>query len=235
MRLHSVGHWSVIVYTGRRESPYMPQTVFGLSVDQITAYAAIANVLMASVLAFVTLYYASHAKRQADASKDQVDASNRQADAAMKTLEIMLKEKEQQARTDVFTVKFQLRAATQMIDDWQERMGSETLDLPDVIEILPTSFSSTISNAERIDHLVAGYMGTALHFVAKAELDIRVLRDRDPGLRGETTVIDGKKIESRARLHARAAKNLTTARAKIAEANTRLDAATAGAAAASAS
>jgi len=211
----------------------MSQQVFGLSVDQITAYAAIANVLMASVLAFVTLYYASHAKRQADASKEQVDASNRQADAAMKTLEIILKEKEQQARTDVFTVKFQLRAATQMIDDWQERIGSETLDVPDVIEILPTSFSSTISNAERIDHLVAGYMGTALHFVAKAELDIRVLRDRDPGLRSDTATIDGKKIESRARMQARAVKNLTTARAKIAEANTRLEAATAGTAAAS--
>lgn len=205
----------------------MGETVFGLSIGQITAYAAIANVLMASVLAGVTIYYAAHAKRQADASKEQVDASNRQADAAAKTLEILLKEKEQQARTDVFTVKFQLRAATQMIDEWLERIRAERPDLPDIIEVLPTSFGSTISNAERIDHLVAGYMGSALHFVAKAELDIRVLRDRDPGMRGETAVIDGKLIESRGRLQARAAKNLATARAKIAEAAARLEAATA--------
>jgi hypothetical protein len=206
----------------------MSQTVLGLSIGQITAYAAIANVLLALVLAVVTLYYASHAKRQADASKEQVDASNRQADAAIRTLELLLKEKEQQAKTDVFTVKFQLRAAAQMIDEWQQRIHSESPDLPDLIEILPPHFNSTISNAERIDHLVAGYMGSALHFVTKAELDIRVLRDRDPGMSAETAVINGKLIESRARLQERATKNLATAKAKIAEASARLEAATAG-------
>jgi light-regulated signal transduction histidine kinase (bacteriophytochrome) len=209
----------------------MSQTVLGLSIGQITAYAAIANVLLALVLAVVTLYYASHAKRQADASKEQVDASNRQADAAIRTLELLLREKEQQAKTDVFTVKFQLRAAAQMIDEWQQRIHSESPDLPDVIEILPPNFNSTISNAERIDHLVAGYMGSALHFVTKAELDIRVLRDRDPGLSADTAVIHGKLIESRARLKERADKNLATARAKIAEASARLEAATGGSAA----
>lgn len=207
----------------------MQETVFGLSIGQITAYAAIANVLMASVLAGVTIYYAAHAKRQADASKEQVDASNRQADAAMRTLDLLLREKEQQAKTDVFTVKFQLRAATQMIHDWQERIQAESPDLPDEIEILPANFNGTISNAERIDHLVAGYMGSALHFVSKAELDIRVMRDRRAGARAETAVIDGKLIESRARLKDRAATNLATARAKIAEASARLEAATAGA------
>jgi hypothetical protein len=204
----------------------MSETVFGLSIGQITAYAAIANVLMASVLAGVTIYYAAHAKRQADASKEQVDASNRQADAAMRTLDLLVKEKEQQARTDVFTVRFQLRAATQMIDEWQERVRSEAMDLPDVIEILPSSFSGTISNAERIDHLVAGYMSSALHFVAKAELDVRVLRDRF--VSGQTGAVPmvGRSEETRVRLKEQAGKNLAVARAKIAEANARLEAAT---------
>jgi len=204
----------------------MTQLVFGLTVGQITAYAAIANVLLALMLAIVTLYYASHAKRQADASKEQVDASNRQADAAIRTLDILLKEKEQQARLDLFSVKFQLRAATQLIDDWQERVNAETLDLPDVIEILPSSFSGTISNAERIDHLVAGYMSSALHFVAKAELDVRVLRDRF--VSGQTGAVPmvGRSEETRVRLKEQAGKNLAVARAKIAEANARLEAAT---------
>jgi hypothetical protein len=205
----------------------MPQQVFGLSIGQITAYAAIANVLLALMLAIVTLYYASHAKRQADASKDQVDASNRQADAAMRTLDILLKEKEQQARLDIFSVKFQLRAATQLIDDWQDRINSETLDLPDEIEILPTSFSSTISNAERIDHMVAGYMASAAHFVAKAELDTRVLRDRDPALGGDGVLPTDARMQARMRLRERIAVNLSTARSKIGEASTRLEAATA--------
>jgi hypothetical protein len=204
----------------------MSETVFGLSIGQITAYAAIANVLMASVLAGVTIYYAAHAKRQADASKEQVDASNRQADAAMRTLDLLVKEKEQQARTDVFTVRFQLRAATQMIDEWQERVRSEAMDLPDVIEILPSSFSGTISNAERIDHLVAGYMSSALHFVAKAELDVRVLRDRFVSGQTGTVPMVGRSEETRVRLKEQAGKNLAVARAKIAEANARLEAAT---------
>ena len=206
----------------------MSQQVLGLSVGQITAYAAIANVLLALMLAIVTLYYASHAKRQADASKEQVDASNRQADAAMKTLDILLKEKEQRARLDVFTVRFQLRAATQLIDDWQDRINAETLDLPGVIEILPTSFNSTISNAERIDQMVAGYMASAAHFTAKAELDVRVLRDRDPALHPDGPLPTDATIQSRRRLRERIGINLTTARAKIAEAGTRLEAATAG-------
>ena len=205
----------------------MSQQVFGLSIGQITAYAAIANVLLALMLASVTLYYASHAKRQADASKDQVDASNRQADAAMRTLDIMLKEKEQQARLDVFSVKFQLRAATQLIDDWQDRIDSEPLDLPDEIQILPTSFNSTISNAERIDRMVAGYMASAAHFVAKAELDTRVLRDRYHGLAADGPVPANAVTQARLLLREKIAGNLSTGRAKIAEASTRLEAATA--------
>jgi len=206
----------------------MSQQVFGLSVGQITAYAAIANCLLALMLAIVTLYYASHAKRQADASRDQVAASNRQADAAMRTLDILLKVKEQQARLDVFSVKFQLRAATQLIDDWQERINAESLDLPDVIEILPANFNSTVSNAERIDQMVAGYMASAAHFAAKAELDVRVLRDRDPSLRADNPSIADSNAQSRVRLRERIGINLSTARSKIAEARTRLEATTAG-------
>jgi hypothetical protein len=206
----------------------MTQLVFGLTVGQITAYAAIANVLLALMLAIDTLYYASHAKRQADASKEQVDASNRQADAAIRTLDILLKEKEQRARLDVFSVKFQLRAATQLIDDWQERINAETLDLPDVIEILPASFTSTISNAERIDQMVAGYMASAAHFAAKAELDVRVLRDRDPASRADSPLPAETTTRTRVRLREKIAINLATARAKIAEAGTRLEATTAG-------
>ncbi len=206
----------------------MTQQVFGLSVGQITAYAAIANCLLALMLAIVTLYYASHAKRQADASKDQVDASNRQADAAIRTLDILLKEKEQQARLDLFSVKFQLRAATQLIDDWQERVNAETLDLPDVIEILPANFNSAISNAERIDQMVAGYMASAAHFAAKAELDVRVLRDRDPARHVDTPLSADSTAQSRLRLRERIGITLSTARAKIAEARTRLEVAPTG-------
>src|SRR5579863_2574600 len=204
----------------------MRETVLGLWIGQFPAYAAIANVLLAFVLAAVTLYYAAHAKRQADASKEQVDASNRQADAAMKTLDLLLKEKEQQARLDVFTVRLQLRAASKMIEEWQDRIAAAFPELPDEIEVLPESFQGTISNAERIDHMVAGYMASAHHFVARAELDVRVMRDRDPRLNGAPA--NPQAMEAWTRLREKAGVHLSTAQAKIAEASARLEAATAG-------
>ena len=50
----------------------MSEQVFGLGVNQVMAYAAVANVLLVIVLAGINVYYAVHAKRQADASRDQV-------------------------------------------------------------------------------------------------------------------------------------------------------------------
>ena len=75
--------------------------------------------------------------------------------------------------------------------------------------------------------MVAGYMASAAHFVAKAELDTRVLRDRDPALGGDGVLPTDARMQARMRLRERIAVNLSTARSKIAEASTRLEAATA--------
>ena len=64
----------------------MSEQVLGLSVNQVMAYTAIANVLMVVVLTAINVYYAGHAKRQADAAKAQVDASNRQSEIAAERL-----------------------------------------------------------------------------------------------------------------------------------------------------
>ena len=64
----------------------MAEQVFGLGVNQVMAYAAVANVLLVVVLAAINVYYAVHAKRQADASREQVAASTRQAEIAAETL-----------------------------------------------------------------------------------------------------------------------------------------------------
>jgi hypothetical protein len=42
----------------------MSEQVFRLSVNQVMAYAAVANVLLVVVLAAINVYYAVHAKRQ---------------------------------------------------------------------------------------------------------------------------------------------------------------------------
>jgi cell division protein FtsL len=82
----------------------MSEQVFGLSINQIMAYTAIANVLLVVVLAAVNIYYAGHAKRQADAAREQVNASNRQSEIAAETLSLVRKQMDQQVRTDLAAV-----------------------------------------------------------------------------------------------------------------------------------
>jgi hypothetical protein len=71
-------------------------------------------------------------------------------------------------------------------------------------------------------------MASAAHFVAKAELDARVLRDHDPEFGADRPSPADAAVQARARLRERIAINLSTARGKIAEASSRLEAATAG-------
>jgi hypothetical protein len=205
----------------------MSEEVLGLTVNEVVAYAAIANVGLALVLTAITGYYARHAKRQADANREQVAASNRQGDSAQKTLDLLLAEKQQQRRIDISTVLFQLTAAIDMIDDWLERIHSESYNLPDVIEIRPTNFNSTIPNAERIDQIVAGYIGAALLFITKAETDIQVMRDKNPSQYADTSMgMMAQVAETREQFRARAGKNLNVARFKLDSAKTRLEAIT---------
>jgi len=98
----------------------------GLNVNEVLAYAAIANVVLVLLLAAITTYYAWHAKRQADASNQEVAASKRQADIAQQTLDFLLRQTEQQRRIDLSAVSFNLEAAIHMVDQWQTRIRSDS-------------------------------------------------------------------------------------------------------------
>jgi hypothetical protein len=127
----------------------MSDKVFGLSVNQVMAYAAIANVTLVLVLTTINVYYAWLAKRQADASSAQVDSSNRQREIAAETLSILRKQIEQQRTADLATVGLQLKVATHTIEDWLKRIGSVALpQLPDEIRILPADFSIATQRAQ---------------------------------------------------------------------------------------
>ena len=129
----------------------MTEHVFGLTVNEVLAYAAIANVVLVLLLAGITTYYAWHANRKADASQQEVAASKRQADIAQQTLNLLLRQTEQQRQIDLSTVSFNLEAAIHMVDQWQTRMRSDAYpQLPDVIEIRPTNFSSSVVSASEI-------------------------------------------------------------------------------------
>ena len=161
----------------------MSEHVFGLTVNEVMAYAAIANVVLVLLLAAITTYYAWHAKRQADASQQQVAASNRQADIAQQALNLLLRQTEQQWQIDVSTVSFNLEAAIHMVDQWQTRMRSDGYPLlPDVIELRPTNFSSSVASADRFDSIVAGYMGAAQLYISEAETNIRIMRGANPAV-----------------------------------------------------
>jgi hypothetical protein len=190
----------------------MTEHVFGLSVNEVMAYAAIANVVVVLLLAAITTYYAWHAKRQADVSHQEVAASKRQADIAQQTLDLLLRQTEQQREIDLSTVCFNLEAAIHMVDQWQTRMRSDSYpQLPDVIELRPTNFSSSIANAEKFDSIVAGYMGTALLYITEAEVNIRIMRGVNHAL-----------LQSWLQAREKAVNALGVARFKLDSARTRL-------------
>src|ERR1700754_1020 len=102
----------------------MSEQVLGLSINQIMAYTAIANVVLVVVLAAVNIYYAGHAKRQADAAREQVASSNRQSEIAAETLSLLRKQMDQQREADLAIVALQLRVAAHTVEDWLRRVGA---------------------------------------------------------------------------------------------------------------
>jgi hypothetical protein len=155
----------------------MSERVLGLSVNQVMAYTAIANVLLVVILTAINIYYAWHAKRQADASKAQVEASNRQAALAEESLSILRKQIEQQHRADLATVTLQLKVAMHAIDDWMKRIAGDTYpQLPDRISILSDDFSVATHRANALDEIVAENMGAAALYIVEAENNMRILQ-----------------------------------------------------------
>ena len=155
----------------------MSEQVFGLSSNQVMAYAAVANVMFVLVLAGINVYYAWHAKRQADASSAQVATSSRQAEIAGETLSILRKQIDQQHAADMATVILQLRVAIHTIEDWLKRIGSDTFpQLPEEIKILPADFSIATQRAHAFDQIVAENMGAASLYIVEAQTDLGILR-----------------------------------------------------------
>jgi hypothetical protein len=157
----------------------MSEQVFGLSVNQVMAYTAVANVLLVLVLTVINIYYAWHARRQADASREQVAVSSHQAVTAAETLSILQKQIEQQRTSDLATVTLQLKVAIHTVEDWLKRIGSEQPQLPDEIRILSTEFNIATHRANAIDQIVAENMGAASLYVGEAETNIRLLRNKN--------------------------------------------------------
>ncbi|MGA2856302.1 MAG: hypothetical protein ABSE40_05505 [Candidatus Sulfotelmatobacter sp.] len=189
----------------------MPEQAFGLSVNQVMAYAAVANVLLVLVLAGINIYYAWHAKRQADASREQVAASTRQAEIAAETLAILQKQMGQQRAADLATVNLQLKVAIHTVEDWLKRIGSDAYpQLPDEIRILPADFGIATQRANAIDQIVAENMGAASLYAGEAETNIRILRTGSPA-----------QPETWKEKQEKATKNLNVAKYKLSVARTR--------------
>ncbi|HEX3354534.1 MAG TPA: hypothetical protein VHS34_17070 [Terriglobales bacterium] len=191
----------------------MSEQVLGLSVNQVMAYTAIANVLLVVVLAAINVYYAGHAKRQADASKEQVDVFTRQAEIAAETLSLLRKQMDQQVRTDQAAVTLQLKVAIHVIEDWLKRIAPDRHpQLPDQIVIMPADFSLATQRAHSIDPIAAENMGAAALYVGEAETNLKILRSLEAGSQSAKDVLD------------KATKSLNTAKYKLSVARTRWEA-----------
>jgi hypothetical protein len=189
----------------------MPEQVFGFTPNEVMAYTAVANVLLVVVLTGINIYYAWHAKRQADASREQVSASTRQAETAAETLSLLRKQIEQQHRADRASVTLQLKVAIHVIEDWLKRIVADKHpQLPDQISILPADFNLATQRANSIDPIVAENMGAASLYVTEAETNIKILRTRQEGA--------GKDMQEKA------TSNLNIAKYKLSVARTRWEA-----------
>jgi len=189
----------------------MSEQVFGLSLNQVMAYAAVANVLLVLVLAAVNTYYAWHSKRQADANRQQVVTSSRQAEIAAETLAILHKQIDQQRTADLATVALQLKVAIHTIEDWLKRIGSDAFpQLPDEIKILSADFSIATQRANAIDPIVAENMGAASLYAGEAETNIRIVR-----------IGDSARPETWKEMQEKATNNLNIAKYKLNVARTR--------------
>jgi cell division protein FtsL len=191
----------------------MSEQVFGLSVNQVMAYAAVANVLLVVLLTAINIFYAGHAKRQADAAREQVDSSNKQSEIAAETLSLLRKQMDQQRSTDIASVTLQLKVAIHVIEDWLKRISSDKQpQLPDEIGILPPDFSLATQRAHSIDPISAENMGAAAVYVNEAETNLKIMRTVPPGSQG------AKEVQEKA------AKSLNTAKYKLSVARTRWEA-----------
>ena len=191
----------------------MTEQVFGLGVNQVMAYAAVANVLLVVVLAGINVYYALHAKRQADASRDQVNVFTRQAEIAAETLSFLRKQIDQQVRSDVAAVALTLRVAIHGIEALRNPHAShQHLPRPDGIVIWPVDFNVATQRAQSIDPSAAENMGAAALYVSEAETNLKILR---------TIAADSPGAKE---VHERAAKSLNAARYKLSVARTRWEA-----------
>jgi len=191
----------------------MSEQVFGLSANQVMAYTAVANVLLVVLLTAINIYYAGHAKRQADAAKAQVDASNRQSEIAAETLSLLRKQLDQQVRTDLAAVTLQLKIAIHVIEDWLKRIAPDRHpQLPDQIVIMPADFSLATQRAHSIDPIAAENMGAAALYVGEAETNLKILRSLEADSHGAKDVLD------------KATKSLNTAKYKLSVARTRWEA-----------
>ena len=189
----------------------MSEQVFGLSINQIMAYTAVANVLLVMVLTGINIYYAWHAKRQADASREQVAAATRQAEIAADTLSLLRKQIAEQHTADTGAVSLQLKVAIHRLEEWLKRIACDGYpQLPDEIQILPADFALATQRASAIDQILAENMGAASLYAAEAETNIRILRGRDP------TQPDGWKD-----VQEKASKSLNIAKYKVSVARTR--------------
>jgi hypothetical protein len=188
----------------------MSEQAFGLSLNQVMAYTAVANVLLVFVLAAINVYYAWSAKRQADASRDQVSASTRQAEVAAETLSLLRNQIDQQRRADAATISLQLKVAMHTVEDWVKRIGvSGSPQLPDEISILPADFGLAVQRANALDQIVAENMGAASLYAAEAERNLGILRVSAPDSHAAKEILE------------KAGKNLNHARYKLNVARTR--------------
>ena len=191
------------------------QIFFGLSPNQVTAWASVVSLVLVAVLVGIVFGHAWYARRQAEAGIKQAEGANRLAETVQQALSILLEQQREQREIEISRVSFQLETAIQTVDGWKDRLNPGTMEFPQLpqnpAEVRPVNFIDATRSADRIDPGAASYMQVGLHFITEAEIAINVLRASDPDHKSWVQVRD------------KAVNTLSVARLKLDEARTRLN------------
>jgi hypothetical protein len=191
------------------------QVFFGLTPNQVTAWASIVSLVLLALIVPVISYYAWYSRRLEDATIKQAEVANKLAENMEKALNILLEHQREQREIEVSRVAFQLETAIQTVDGWKDRLNPGSAEFPQLpqrpVQLRPVNFIDATRSADRIDPGVASYMQVGLHFITEAEIAMNILRASDPEYQSWIPVRD------------KAVNTLNLARLKLDEARTRLN------------
>lgn len=152
----------------------------------VQALASVVSVILAGVLVWTTIRYASstanileESRKSRKAIESQASASRAQASAAFQSIELVRQQLEDQLGIGRSVIHSAVDSAVSAISYWKERPVTDVakaLGLPPTDNLIPANASAAIEHARRIDPQVAQELSSAFDDLRNASHEIERIR-----------------------------------------------------------